>query len=92
VAFAHVLAGLGAGLLLGLLLDLPRTSAQRAVAVAGVASLLAAGTWLLLDRGLGTVAVGVLGGVLLALGTGLLSGLVGHHRSGRPPGIGPGGG
>ena len=86
MVFANVLAGVGAGLLLSLLLELPRTTAERLVGVAGVASLLGAGIWLLLEVGLGITAVGVLGGVLLALGTGLVSGLVGGHRSGRPPG------
>ena len=90
MVFANVLAGVGAGLLLGLLLELPRTTAQRLVGVAGVASLLGAGTWLLLDRGLGTAAVSVLAGLLLALGTELVSGLVGGHRSGQPPSSGLG--
>jgi hypothetical protein len=92
VSVATLLSGLGAGLLLGLLLDLPATPAQRLTSGAGVASLLGSGTWLLLDRHLGNVAVGVLAGVLLALGAGLVTGLeTGLIASGptsdRPRGI-----
>jgi hypothetical protein len=76
VSVATLLAGLGAGLLLGLLLDLPTTPAQRLTSGAGVAFLLGSGTWLLVDRRLGNVAVGVLAGVLLAAGAGMLTGLV----------------
>jgi len=86
VAVANLLAGLGAGLLLGLLLDLPTTPAQRLVSAAGVALLLGSGAWLLLDRRLDDVAVGLLAGLLFAFGAGLLAGLVGGPRSDRLPG------
>jgi hypothetical protein len=73
VGIANALVGLGAGLLLGLLLDLPGAPAQRGVAVGGVAALLAGGVWLLLDRDLGDVALALLAGLLLALGSGLVA-------------------
>ena len=100
MAIAEMLTGVGAGLLLGLLLDLAVTPTQRVVGGAGVAALLGSGTWLLLEQARGDVAVGVVAGVLLALGAGLVSGLVcglvhgptdGGSPSGRPAGNGPGG-
>ena len=81
---ANALVGLGAGLLLGLLLDLPTAPAQRGVAAGGVAALLAGGIWLLLDRDLDDVALALLAGLLLALGSGLVarlgSGLAASRR------------
>jgi len=84
VGTANALLGLGAGLLLGLLLDLPTTPAQRTVAVGGVAALLAGGVWLLLDHDLDDAALCLLAGLLLALGSGLVfrlgSGLAASRR------------
>ena len=81
---ANALVGLGAGLLLGLLLDLPTAPAQRAVAVGGVAAVLAGGVWLLLDHDLDGAALCLLAGLLLALGSGLVfrlgSGLAAPRR------------
>ena len=73
MGIATALLGLGAGLLLGRLLELRSSPAQRLVTVGGVAAVLAGGLAVLLDHGLDDAALGVGSGLLLALATGLVT-------------------
>lgn len=73
MGIAAAILGLGAGLLLGRLLELRSTPAQRLVTVGGVAAVLTGGLAVLLGHGFDDAALGVGSGLLLALATGLVT-------------------